>query len=1382
LRQVFILFALFITQSVFYAYGQAPAQTADGYIRPYTEDFQYGSNIGYYNNGWNDETLAGLVKSAGGHTIRPTLPESFLEQYGYDIRASTFTNYTGTLGMKELTCFVEGPSQAHRDPTVYPGCSGSSKLFAHLYEPIWNGDGSVNANNYYAIYLYKMLQIYGDKVRFWEIVNEPDFTTGSANMDSWLTKAPNPNELANIQAPFYNYIRMLRISYEVIKKYHPEAYITTGGVGYPQFADALLRYTDNPADGSATAAYPRTGGAYLDALCFHSYPSYSLHYWDIPSGTFKYTRNSDFAAAQVMKDKQAMTDVLTKYGYNGTQHPTKYLLLSETNVARRTSEDRTGSDEMQRSFGIKTLVLAQKNNIRQLYFYSLGEMVNAPPAGQSVSGVDEIALMGLYENLTRDAAGSQKMTLLGQAFATTSNLLYGYSYDAARTAALALPNSMEGAAFSKNGAYRYVLWAKALTDNSEYATATYSFPTSLGIGTVQRREWDYASSNATTSQSAQSISLTATPSFFEATTTVATTTPTPTPTPTAPVPGSGCAGTGSLLREQWDNVSGTSVASIPLAATPSSAVTIPQFEASGSLAVNYGARLRGYICPPLAGTYSFWLSADDTAELWLSSDADPTHKVRLATCQGWTSGPHDFSRYASQQSAPVTLAAGQKYYVEVLHKQGWGPGYVAVAWLRPDGVRQEPIPGASLIPFASTTVVATPTVVVTPTTGTISTKARITVTFASTPASASSHVAPTLYNKTRVLNFEEDDSPIIAYTDLFPLLQGGSKSSTGQWCGGLRFTDGCGHSYPYTAAVAINGHNPYNNSEWLADGASHDASKLNWTQAQSMLNANWDIENHSDLHTADNPTQQFATLDALITARLQGYKSSIFIVPTNFGGYCTAAFAAGYTGVSSASQSDYLPFFNQYNDGRILVNSLPTPGTPFVYRRYLADLDAGETDWSLLNRLKTLSDNLMAPGTTSSDVFVQRVFTHNISFNTLSNWLTYTQSIAQDQLWVTTLREFSEYRRVSKEVIKTETLSGNTLTIDVDYANLSANTRFQNLSLVIDSPGKIQSITVAGADSSSYNTTTGLVNIFRHQGTTAVVTTTTPTTPVPGSGCAGTGSLLREQWDNVSGTSVASIPLAATPSSAVTIPQFEASGSLAVNYGARLRGYICPPLAGTYSFWLSADDTAELWLSSDADPTHKVRLATCQGWTSGPHDFSRYASQQSAPVTLAAGQKYYVEVLHKQGWGPGYVAVAWLRPDGVRQEPIPGASLIPFVVSNGNIATTISNAVASVLPTATDDKATGSDSLRTRNTLSVFPNPFSQQATVQFSVVKTGVVNLTLLNIEGQLVSKLYSGSVEAGTTQAAGVKADGLPNGLYVLRLVTPTGVLYQKVSCSSE
>ena len=675
---------LTISGFAFHARGQAPAQTADQYVRPYAEAFQYGTNLGYYNSTWSDERLAEIAQDLGAHSIRPTLPEYFVEQYGYDVRASTFRAYVTALGMKEITCFVEGPSAAHRDPTTYPGGTGQSKLFAHLYEPIWNGDGSVNANNYYAHYLYRLLLIYGDQVRFWEVVNEPDFTPGS-NADAWLTRAPQPGELTNLQAPIYHYIRMLRISYEVVKKYRPEAYVTTGGVGYAPFVDALLRYTDNPDGGTVTAQYPNTGGAYLDALSFHSYPAYALHYWDNQRGGFGYTRTSDYAASKVMEDRRAMADVLNRYGYDGTTHPAKHLLVSETNISRRTSDDRTGSDEMQRNFGIKTLVLAQKNDIKQLYYYSLGEGVDAPPAGQSVSGSDEIALMGLYENLNRAAPGAQKPTELGQAFATASKLLYGFRYDAARTADLALPDGVEGAAFGKDGGYSYVLWAKALVDNSEDASATYSFPVAWNLGEVRRCEWNYATTTAQTTQAAQNIALNGAPSFFSE---------------TDREDSGSCAATGTLLREQWE-ATGNTVADIPLTTPPTTSGPLAQFESTQS-DFNYGARVRGYLCPPQNGTYPFWVAGDDAAELWLSTDDAPANKVRIATCTRWTASARDFFRYPDQQSGPVVLQAGRRYYIEALHKQWWGPGYLVVAWRLPSSPADAGpvvIPGAVLSPF-----------------------------------------------------------------------------------------------------------------------------------------------------------------------------------------------------------------------------------------------------------------------------------------------------------------------------------------------------------------------------------------------------------------------------------------------------------------------------------------------------------------------------------------------------------------------------------------------------------------------------------------------------------------------------------------------------------
>lgn len=360
-------------------------------------------------------------------------------------------------------------------------------------------------------------------------------------------------------------------------------------------------------------------------------------------------------------------------------------------------------------------------------------------------------------------------------------------------------------------------------------------------------------------------------------------------------------------------------------------------------------------------------------------------------------------------------------------------------------------------------------------------RVRITVTFAAPPASATMRVAPALYNKARVLNFELDDSPVSTFTDLLPLLRGGVAAG-GQECPGLRFSDGCGNLRPWTAAVAINGRHLYQGvySVLLDPGPHRNVNLLVWAQAQELLDSGWDIENHSDLHSEPNPAQQLADLDQLIGDRLNGYKPSVHIVPTNYAGYPTAAFDAGYAAVSSASQSDGLPKFNLYNANRVALTALPAPGTRFVYNRENADLDrgAGETSDNHLARLKRLSDNLMAAGSNPAEVYVQRVFTHGMNFATLSGWLNYTQSIAQDRLWVTSLREFSEYRRLSREVLKSETLSGNTLTVELDYANVSANTRFQNLTLLVDSPADIASITVSGANSSTYNVATKQVNVF----------------------------------------------------------------------------------------------------------------------------------------------------------------------------------------------------------------------------------------------------------------------------------------------------------------
>ncbi len=112
-------------------------------------------------------------------------------------------------------------------------------------------------------------------------------------------------------------------------------------------------------------------------------------------------------------------------------------------------------------------------------------------------------------------------------------------------------------------------------------------------------------------------------------------------------------------------------------------------------------------------------------------------------------------------------------------------------------------------------------------------------------------------------------------------------------------------------------------------------------------------------------------------------------------------------------------------------------------------------------------------------------------------------------------------------------------------------------------------------------------------------------------------------------------------------------------YGARIRGYLHPLTTGDYTFWIAGDDNCELWLSTDGTPDNAALIAEVTSWTDS-REWDKYSSQESAAISLAAGQKYYIEVLHKENTGGDNIAVAWSGP-GISQEVISGTYLSPWL-------------------------------------------------------------------------------------------------------------------------
>jgi len=161
-----------------------------------------------------------------------------------------------------------------------------------------------------------------------------------------------------------------------------------------------------------------------------------------------------------------------------------------------------------------------------------------------------------------------------------------------------------------------------------------------------------------------------------------------------------------------------------------------------------------------------------------------------------------------------------------------------------------------------------------------------------------------------------------------------------------------------------------------------------------------------------------------------------------------------------------------------------------------------------------------------------------------------------------------------------------------------------------------------------------------------------------------TGSAVsREIWMGVPGVNVSDIPINAPPSSTSAFGTLEGITDFGENYGERVRGYFTAPVTGNYYFWLAGSDSAELWISNDGEPVNKVRrayvlpslnLAPPPTNGTASRQWNLQPNQRSPWLTLVAGQRYYLEVLHKAGTGPGdNWAVGWLQDSaGTNTTPV----------------------------------------------------------------------------------------------------------------------------------
>jgi len=109
------------------------------------------------------------------------------------------------------------------------------------------------------------------------------------------------------------------------------------------------------------------------------------------------------------------------------------------------------------------------------------------------------------------------------------------------------------------------------------------------------------------------------------------------------------------------------------------------------------------------------------------------------------------------------------------------------------------------------------------------------------------------------------------------------------------------------------------------------------------------------------------------------------------------------------------------------------------------------------------------------------------------------------------------------------------------------------------------------------------------------------------------------------------------------------------NFGAVIEGWLTPEESGDYDFFLRSDDGSELWISTDDKASNLTfqaeELDCCDAFEEVGADATTFN-----PISLVAGEKYFIQVLYKEGGGGDFAQVAW-RLDG---DDTPAGSLQPI--------------------------------------------------------------------------------------------------------------------------
>jgi hypothetical protein len=787
-----------------------------------------------------------------------------------------------------------------------------------------------------------------------------------------------------------------------------------------------------------------------------------------------------------------------------------------------------------------------------------------------------------------------------------------------------------------------------------------------------------------------------------------------------------CTTTGAIERERWDNIPGYGVSLIPTYNYPNLVTTLSSFSTPANEGNNYGARVRGFVCAPQTGDYVFWISSDDNSELWLSTDERPMNK-RLIASSKWTY-PNEWNKYTTQQSVPIHLESGKKYYIEALHKENAGADHLAVGWKLPSGALERPIPGNRLSKMVRGNY--PPHVVITnPKHGT-QYEAPASILVTATASDPDGSVARVDFYIDGVRRAQDYTAPYEYQWNNIP---------AGEYTIYATAIDNQGASNTYGASIYVK-----DPPQCVGTGKITREYWYN-IEGTTLSSANFNVP--------PNYVTEYSSFETESKSYYDNYASRMR-------GYVCVPVTGNYTFfISSDDQSQLFLSTDENPANKKLIASVPTYTGYRVYNKFASQKSV---PLALVGGRKYYIEALHKEGKGYDFVSVAWQLPNG----------TMQQPIPGDRL--INLENVLASRPPTVTI--TSPVQGQqfttfpaTITAKVSASDPDPNGAIVRIDFYLDG-ALMGTDNTAPYELTMSNIARGqhemLVRAFDNSQTTNidVVTFVVESANVS---CAGAGKISREVWTGVPGITVAEIPLNEPPDQVSELTSFETSNYFGNDYGQRIRGYVCPARTGEYIFYIASDDASELWLSTDDSPANKKKIAYLNTAVTTRNWFTPRPEQSSDWIQLTAGTKYYIEALHKEGRGDDHLSVAWRFEDYSVEGPIGGDKLLPFTGSSSASLTMVSSEKGESEMIMSEEE---------EDEISLYPNPTStRQITISMGNMELANPRVEIVSATGKII-------------QAQDVNCDGcssiefmldnsVTQGLYLVNVVSNRRRLTKKL-----